>query len=125
MAAFPIPPEEEKTNGIKLSCSTLLRVGKFSGRKGEEDFRFWLTDSEEDDFTWSSETRAKWFSLFVEGPAKAPWQRTLSVEECGPLESIKIIFQGQYGTHMIHTRCHELQYEELGSVQALLEAMRE
>ena len=37
--------------------------------------------------------------------------------------SIKNIFQGQYGTHMdpqtAYLRCHELQYEELGSVQAL------
>ena len=107
------------------------RVGKFSGRKGDEDFGLWLADFEEatDDFTWSSDTRAKWFSWFVEGPAKATWQRTLSAEERGSWVSIKKIFQGQYGTHMgprtAYLRCHELQYEELGSVQALLEGMRE
>ena len=108
------------------------RVGKFSSRKGDEDFGLWLADFEEttDDFTWSSDTRAKWFSWFVEGPAKATWQRTLSAEERGSCRvSIKKIFQGQYGTHMdprtAYLRCHELQYEELGSVQALLEGMRE
>jgi len=39
-------------------------VGKLSGRKGDEDFGLWLADFEEatDDFTWSSQTRAKWFS---------------------------------------------------------------
>ena len=73
--------------------------------------------------------RVKWFSWFVEGPAKATWQRTLTHEERGSWASIKKIFQGQYGIHMdprtAYLRCHELQYEELGSVQVLLEAMRE
>ena len=107
------------------------RVGKFSGKKGDEDFGLWLADFQEatDDFSWSNDTRAKWFSWFVEGPAKATWQRTLSAEERGSWLSIKKVFQGQYGTHMdprtAYLRCHELQYEELGSVQALLEAMRE
>ena len=107
------------------------RVGKFSGKKGDEDFGLWLADFQEatDDFSWSNDTHAKWFSWFVEGPAKATWQRTLSAEERGSWLSIKKVFQGQYGTHMdprtAYLRCHELQYEELGSVQALLEAMRE
>ena len=68
--------------GFKEICS---RVGKSSGRKCDEDFGLWLADFEEatDDFTWSSETHANWFSWFVEGPAKATWQHTLSTEECG------------------------------------------
>ena len=78
---------------------------------------------------WSDEIRVKWFSWFLEGPAKATWQRTLTTEERGSWASIKKIFQGQYGIHMdprtAYLRCHELQYEELGSVQALLESMRE
>ena len=107
------------------------RVGKFSGRRGDDDFSLWLTDYEEatEDFSWNDEVRVKWFSWFVEGPAKATWQRTLTHEECGSWASMKKIFQGQYGIHMdprtAYLRCHELQYEELGSVQALLEAMRE
>jgi len=107
------------------------RVGKFSGKRGDDDFALWLTDYEEatDDFKWNDETRVKWFSWFIEGPAKATWQRTLSNEERGSWESTKMIYQGQYGVHMdprtAYLRCHELQYEELRSVQALLEAMRE
>ena len=107
------------------------RVGTFSGRKGEDDFSLWLTDFEEatTDFTWSDNARVRWFSWFIEGPAKATWQRTLTSKERGSWTSTKKIFQGQYGIHMdprtAYQRCHELQYEELGSVQALLEAMRE
>ena len=106
-------------------------MGTFSGRKGDDNFSLWLTDFEEatEDFTWSDDARVRWFSWFVEGPAKATWQRTLTSEERGSWESTKKIFQGQYGIHMdprtAYLRCHELQYEELGSVQALLEAMRE
>ena len=81
------------------------------------------------DFTWSDDTRVRWFSWFIEGPAKATWQRTLTSEERGSWATTKKIFQGQYGIHMdprtAYLRCHELQYEELGCVQALLEAMRE
>ena len=61
------------------------RVGTFSGRKGEDDFSLWLTDFEEAtaDFTWSDNARVRWFSWFIEGPAKATWQRTLTSEEHG------------------------------------------
>lgn len=52
-------------------------VGRFSGRRGDEDFGLWLADYKEatTDFNWSNEQRAKWFSWFVEGPAKATWQQ--------------------------------------------------
>ena len=42
----------------------------------------WLTDFEEatGDLTWSDEACVRWFSWFVEGPAKATWQRTLAEE---------------------------------------------
>ena len=107
------------------------RVGRYSGKKGEEDFDLWLSDYKEAtaDFEWNDETRAKWFSWFLEGPAKATWQRTLTAEERASWVSIVKIFQGQYGVHMdprtAYLRCHELRYEDLGSVQALLESMRE
>ena len=55
------------------------RVDKFSGKKGDEGFGLWLADFQEatDDFSWSNDTCVKWFSWFVEGPAKATWQCTL------------------------------------------------
>ena len=71
-----------------------------------------------EDFSWNDEVRVKWFSWFVEGPAKATWQWTLTHKEHGSWASIKKIFQGQYGIRMdprtAYLRCHELQYEELG-----------
>ena len=107
------------------------RVGRFSGKSGGEDFGLWLSDYKEAtaDFGWDDEKRAKWFSWFLEGPAKATWQRTLTTEERTSWASITDIFQGQYGVHMdprtAYFRCHELRYEDFGSVQALLESMRE
>ena len=107
------------------------RVGRFSGKTGGEDFSLWLSDYKEatTDFCWDDEKRAKWFSWFLEGPAKATWQRTLTTEERASWSSITSIFQGQYGVHMdprtAYIRCHELRYEDFGSVQALLESMRE
>ena len=107
------------------------RVGRFSGKTGGEDFSLWLSDYKEAtaDFGWDDEKRAKWFSWFLEGPAKATWQRTLTTEERASWTLITSIFQGQYGVHMdprtAYFRCHELRYEDFGSVQALLESMRE
>ena len=107
------------------------RVGRFSGKSGGEDFDLWLSDYKEAtaDFGWDDGKRAKWFSWFLEGPAKTTWQRTLTTEECASWASITDIFQGQYGVHMdprtAYFRCHELRYEDFGSVQALLESMRE
>ena len=65
----------------------------------------------------------------LEGPANTTWQHMLTDEECTSWTSIARIFQGQYGVHMdpciAYLRCHKLRNEDLGSVQGLLEAMRE
>ena len=86
------------------------RVGRFSGKSGGEDFGLRLSDYKEAtaDFGWDDGKRAKWFSWFLEGPAKATWQRTLTC-----IMGIN------------YFQCHELRYEDFGSVQALLESMRE
>ena len=102
--------------GFKDICA---RVGIFSGKKGEEDFDLWLSDYKEAtaDFEWIDEKRAKWFSWFLEGPAKATWQCMLTDEERTSWTAIARIFQGQYGVHMdprtAYLRCHELRYEDL------------
>ena len=107
------------------------RVGKFIGKKGDNDFCLWLADFEEasKDCKWTDELRARWFSWFVVGPAKATWQQTLTTEEKASWGSIKKIYQAQFGFHMdpqtAYRRCHELQYNDFGSVQGLLESMRE
>ena len=118
----PHPP------GFRELCE---RVGKFSGKKGDKDFCLWLADFEEasQDCKWTDELRARWFSWFVEGPAKATWQRTVTTEEKASWNSIKTLYKAQFGIHMdpqtAYRRCHELQYKEFGSVQGLLESMRE
>ena len=104
------------------------RVGKFSGKKGDNDFCLWLEEASKD-CKWTDELRARWFSWFVVDPAKATWQQTLTTEEKASLGSIKKIYQAQFGFHMdpqtAYRRCHELQYSDFGSVQGLLESMRE
>ena len=44
-------------------------------------------------------------------------------------ERIKEVFKGEYGIHLdprtAYQRCHELRYEQFGSAQSLLTAMRE
>jgi len=105
------------------------RVGKFSGKRGDNDFCLWLADFEEasQDCKWTDELRARWFSWFVEGPAKATWQQTLTTEEKTSWSSIKKTYKAQFGIHMdpqtAYQRCHELQYSDFGSVQGLLESM--
>ena len=49
------------------------RIQPFSGKQGEEDFQLWLEDYEEatNDCQWSDKVRARWFSWFISGPAKA------------------------------------------------------
>ena len=51
------------------------RVKCFSGKKGEDDFQLWLEDYEEasNDYQWKDNDRARWFSWFIEGPAKVTW----------------------------------------------------
>ena len=107
------------------------RVGKFSRKRGDNDFCIWLADFEEvsEDCKWTNDLRAKWFSRFVDGPAKATWLQTLTAEEKTSWSSIETIYQAQFGVHMdpqtAYRRCHELQYSDIGSVQGLLEVMRE
>ena len=107
------------------------RVKCFSGKKGEDDFQLWLEDYEEasSDCQWSDKDRARWFSWFIEGPAKVTWQRTLKSTEKSSWDQIVTIYKGQYGIHLdprtAYQRCHELRYEQFGSAQGLLEAMRD
>ena len=76
--------------------------------------------------TADDNTRAKWFSWFLTGPAKTTWQCSLKPEDKDSWLKIK---QGQYGVHMnpqtAYQWCHGLQYEYSGSVQDLVNSMRE
>ena len=107
------------------------RIQPFSGKRGEEDFQVWLEDFEEasGDCQWSSKERARWFSWFVTGPAKTTWQRTLKAEDKKSWERITEVYSGQYGIHLdprtAYQRCHELSYDQFGSAQGLLDAMRD
>ena len=71
---FPYPP------GFKQIQE---RVGRFTGKCGEEDFEVWLADFREAtaDCKWTDKQRAQWFSWFLSGAAKSTWQRTLRKEE--------------------------------------------
>ena len=122
-AARPHPP------GFREVSS---RVEKFSGKRAEDGtFEVWLDDFEEatNDCGWTDDMRARWFSWFVSGPAKATWQRTLTTEQKADWKSIVKVFQGQYGVHVdprtAYQRCNELHYDQFGSAQGLLNAMRE
>jgi len=115
----PHPP------GFKEASS---RVEKFFGKRAEDTFEVWLDDFEEatTDCGWTNKLRARWF---LSGPAKATWQRTLTTEQKSNWKDIVKVFRGQYGVHVdpctAYQRCNELQYDQLGSVQGLLNAMRE
>ena len=108
------------------------RVEKFSGKRAEDGtFEVWLDDFEEatTDCGWSDKMRATWFSWFINGPAKATWQRTLTTDQKKDWKCIVKAFRGQYGVHVdprtAYQRCNELRYEQFGSAQGLLNAMRE
>ena len=67
-----------------LGFKTLIhRVEKFSGREGDNNFEIWLMDFKEatEHCGWNDEQRAKWFSWFLSGPAKATWQCTLKATD--------------------------------------------
>ena len=106
------------------------RVQPFSGKRGEDDFLLWLEDFEEvlADCQWNNQERARWFTWFITGPAKATWQRTLKAEDKTSWVKIVEVFKGQYGIHLnprtAYQRCHELSYDQFGSAQGLLDAMR-
>jgi len=107
------------------------RVEKFSGKSDENDFEVWLVDFTEatTDCRWTDAERAKWFSWFLAGSAKVTWQQTVKPEDKTSWQKIVEIFRGQYGVHMdprtAYQRCHDLQYDSFGSVQGLLESMRD
>ena len=87
-----------------------------------------MEDYEEasEDYRWSDRDRARWFSWFV---AKLTWQRTRKQTDKTSWKNIVAIYKGQYGVHLdprtAYQRCHELKYEQFGSAQGLLEAMRD
>ena len=103
---------------------------KFSGREGDNDFEVWLMDFKEatEHCGWDDEQRAKWFSWFLSGPAKATWQCTLKDTDKTSWQKIVEIYRGQYGIHLdpriAYQKCQELQYSQFGSIQGLLDAMR-
>ena len=81
------------------------------------------------DCSWTDNERARWFSWFLSGSAKVTWQRTVKIENKTSWQKIVETFRGQYGIHMdprtAYQRCHDLQCDGFGSVQGLLEAMRD
>ena len=107
------------------------RVGRFTGKCGEEDFEVWLADFREAtaDCKWTDEQRAQWFSWFLSGATKSTWQRTLRKEEKKSWTDIVRIYKGHCGVHMephtVYLRCHELRYEDFASVKGLLGSMKD
>ena len=120
--AFPYPP------GFKQIQE---RVGRFTGKCGEENFEVWLANFREAtaDCKWTDKQRAQWFSWFLSGAAKSTWQRTLRKEEKNSWSEIVRIYKGHYGVHMeprtAYLRCHELRYEDFLSVKGLLDSMKD
>ena len=108
-----------------------IRVDKFSGDTKEINFDVWLDDFLEatNDCGWNNADRAKWFSLFLSGPAKSTWQRTLKSIHKESWEEIVRVYRAQYGVHMdprtAYQRCNELQYEKFKSVKGLVDGMRD
>ena len=119
---FPYPPDFKQIQE---------RVGRFTGKCGEEDFDVWLADFREatGDCKWTDKQRAQWFSWFLSGAAKSTWQRTLWKEEKKSWSDIVRVYKGHYGVHMeprtAYLRCHELRYEDFLSVKGLLDSMKD
>ena len=104
-------------------------MDKFSGKSDENDFEVWLVDFTEatTDCKWTDGERAQWFSWFLAGSAKVTWQRTVKSEDKTSWQKIVEIFRGHaiMDPRTAYQRCHDLQYDNFGSVQGLLEAMRD
>ena len=86
-----------------LSFKTLIhRVEKFSSHEGDNNFEIWLMDFEEatEHCGWNDEQRAKWFSWFLSGPAKATWQCTPKDTDKTSWQKIVEIYRGQYSVHL-------------------------
>ena len=109
----------------------ITRISKFSGEKATDNFEVWLEDYMEatGDCGWNDKDRAQWFSWFLTGPAKATWLHSIKTTDKANWKSIVKVFKGEYGIHLdprtAYQRCHELQYEQFGSAQGLVAAMRE
>ena len=73
--------------------------------------------------------RSGWFLWFLAGSAKVTWQWTVKAEHKTCLNKVVEIFRGQYGVHMdprtAFQCCHDLKYDSFGSVQGLLESIRD
>ena len=93
------------------------RVKCFTGKRGEDNFQWWVEDYEEasKDYHWSDQDRARWFFWFVSGATKLTWQRTLEENDKASWQKIVEIYKGQYGVHLdprtAYQRCHEFTYE--------------
>jgi len=100
----------------------ITRVSKFSGGKAADNFEVWLEDYIEatGDCGWSDQQRAQWFSWFLAGPAKSTWMHSMRSTDKTNWEAIVKVFKGEYGIHLdprtAYQCCHELQYEQFGSV---------
>ena len=105
-------------------------VQPFSGKRVEEDFQLWLEDYEEvsADCQWSDWECSRWF-WFITSPVKATWQQTLKQADKSSWKKIAEVYKGQYGVHLdpctAYQRCHELNYDQFGYSQGLLNAMRD
>ena len=69
-------------------------ISKFAG--DSRDFEIWLADYCEamGDCCWTDKLKARWFSWFLTSLAKHTWQRTLSREDNGNLNSIVQAYKG-------------------------------
>jgi len=130
-----VQPSRRKTRSTDLHPSgfkvLITRVSKFSGGKAADNFEVWLEDYVEatGNCGWSDQQRAQWFSWFLTGPTKSIWMHSMRSTDKTSWEAIVKVFKGEYGVHLdprtALQRCHELQYEQFGSAQGLVTAMRE
>ena len=62
----------------------------------------WLMDFEEATahYGWQDRQIAKWFSWFLDDPAKATWQCTMKDTDKASWQNIVKIYRGQYGIHL-------------------------
>ena len=128
--------ESDSSGTVKFKYPPAFRelhkhIDKFAGKSDENDFEVWLVNFTEatNDCMWTDVERARWFSWFLAGSAKVTRQRIVRLGDKTSWLKIVEIFQGQYGVHMdprtAYQHCHDLQYDSFGSVQGLLESIRD
>ena len=105
----------------------LRRIDKFSDKNDENDFEVWLVDFTEatNDCMWTDVERARWFSWFLVGSAKVTWQRLLRLMKRLPGRRKLKSSEVNMDPRTVYQHCHDLQYDNFGSVQGLLESMRD